>query len=171
MFSTAMAEKVAAKGTPRRLAIAALVGSLTTMPSGTTLPAASPMRYALKASRKPRRCGSSKQNLHACARTAKRRPASRMMTAKPQPIFEMFDQISSGPARQTKYANSASPASAKAAPAGARLLEAPPSFTFSPIDSRSVYGRRAARRLPLPCEPLQDTPQTSRPQIARLGAC
>ena len=44
MFSTAMAEKVAAKGTPRRDAIAAFVGSLTTMPSGTTFPAASPMR-------------------------------------------------------------------------------------------------------------------------------
>src|SRR5918992_670659 len=55
MFSTAMAEKVAAKGTPRREAIAAFVGSLTTMPRGTTFPAASPMRYALKASTKPRR--------------------------------------------------------------------------------------------------------------------
>ena len=96
-----MAESATTSGTRSRTS-AAFAGSLTTIPSGTMLPAVSPMRYALKASTKPRRCGASKQSVQAKARTPNRAPASARMSRKPAPIFEILFQTSHGPARHTK---------------------------------------------------------------------
>src|SRR5437660_10917883 len=82
----------------------------------------------------------------------KRRPPKPRMAAKPQPIFETFDQISPGPARHTKYANSPSPSSAKAAPAGANLPDPPPALTSRVIGKRARPARLltcAARSTPL----------------------
>src|SRR5437588_8247134 len=179
MFSTAMAEKPAANGTRSRTS-ATFVGSLTTRPSGTTLPAASPIRYALKASQNERRCGPSKQSVHARARTPKRRPASISIATKPQPIFEMSDQISEGPACQTKYANSARPIAAKAIPAGARLLVVPSAFTFSAITNfvrpRGPLGffvgaTTIRQQRPPPQMPARRRAQTQTNRVPRAALC
>ena len=92
----------------------------------------------------------------------------------------MSDQISEGPACQTKYANSARPIAAKAIPAGARLLVVPSAFTFSAITNfvrpRGPLGffvgaTKIRQQRPPPQMPARRRAQTQTNRVPRAALC